>query len=287
MNGAAAAAAARLPAAAGRAGLVRHDEREVAALGSRRSTSRSRATSRRSATGCATPRTIPATPVTRILPRALMVPPGIPDFLTRRRGSLDAGPCVLEGRAWSGCGPIERVEVSADGGGTWARRASSARAGAVRLAGLDVRRGTPARASTSCAAGRPTRTGARSRSTPAWNFDGIGNNVVQRVPGQHLVARLWTRCRRLVAKDVSTGEAARGSLERRGRTNGGRMDSGTLAAMATIVFGAAGLQGFGSHASSTASRPVSTGREHGDSGARPPGNAPRREPVSRCFPSFR
>src|SRR5207302_4874376 len=40
-------------------------------------------------------------PVTRILPRSLLVPPGIPDFLTRSR-FLDAGPCVLEGRAWSG-----------------------------------------------------------------------------------------------------------------------------------------------------------------------------------------
>jgi sulfane dehydrogenase subunit SoxC len=61
----------------------------------------------------------PGTPVTRIMPRALMVPPGIPDFMTRRR-FLPAGPCELMGRAWSGWGPIEAVEVSVDGGGTWA-----------------------------------------------------------------------------------------------------------------------------------------------------------------------
>jgi DMSO/TMAO reductase YedYZ molybdopterin-dependent catalytic subunit len=61
----------------------------------------------------------PGTPVTRMMPRSLMVPPGIPDFLTRRR-YLEAGPCVLEGRAWSGWAPIEAVEVSTDGGASWA-----------------------------------------------------------------------------------------------------------------------------------------------------------------------
>jgi DMSO/TMAO reductase YedYZ molybdopterin-dependent catalytic subunit len=58
------------------------------------------------------------TPVTRIEPRALMVPPGVPDFFTRRR-LLTPGPCTLFGRAWSGWGPITGVEVSVDGGVTW------------------------------------------------------------------------------------------------------------------------------------------------------------------------
>src|SRR5262249_48849724 len=52
-------------------------------------------------------------PVTRILPRALMSPPGIPDFLSRTR-LVGAGPAVLEGRAWSGTPPVVRVEVSVD-----------------------------------------------------------------------------------------------------------------------------------------------------------------------------
>jgi sulfane dehydrogenase subunit SoxC len=59
------------------------------------------------------------TPVTRIQPRALMIPPGIPDFNTRER-TVPAGPCLLEGRAWSGWAPISRVEVSTDDGETWA-----------------------------------------------------------------------------------------------------------------------------------------------------------------------
>src|SRR5215212_7684534 len=58
-------------------------------------------------------------PVTRIMPRSLTVPPGIPDFFTRAR-ILDAGPCRLTGRAWSGWAQIARVEVSVDGGAMWA-----------------------------------------------------------------------------------------------------------------------------------------------------------------------
>jgi sulfane dehydrogenase subunit SoxC len=59
------------------------------------------------------------TPVTRIMPRALMAPPGIPDFMTRAR-FVEPGPCEVTGRAWSGWGAIEAVEVSTDGGTTWA-----------------------------------------------------------------------------------------------------------------------------------------------------------------------
>jgi DMSO/TMAO reductase YedYZ molybdopterin-dependent catalytic subunit len=58
-------------------------------------------------------------PVTRMLPRSLMVPPGIPHFLPRSR-QLGLGTCILEGRAWSGRGRIVRVEVSTDGGRSWA-----------------------------------------------------------------------------------------------------------------------------------------------------------------------
>jgi DMSO/TMAO reductase YedYZ molybdopterin-dependent catalytic subunit len=57
-------------------------------------------------------------PLTRMDPRALMVPPGAPDFFTRRR-FLGRGPCELFGRAWSGWGPITGVEVSVDGAATW------------------------------------------------------------------------------------------------------------------------------------------------------------------------
>lgn len=57
-------------------------------------------------------------PVTRMLPRALMVPPGVPDFMSRTR-FVEPGTHALEGRAWSGRGAITRVELSDDGGRTW------------------------------------------------------------------------------------------------------------------------------------------------------------------------
>ena len=54
----------------------------------------------------------------RIRPRALMAPPGIPDFFTRHR-SVTPGPVTLQGRAWSGFAPIVSVEVTTDGGENW------------------------------------------------------------------------------------------------------------------------------------------------------------------------
>lgn len=61
----------------------------------------------------------PGDPVTRIAVRAIMVPPGVPDFMTRRR-FVELAPCALHGRAWSGHGPVTAVQVSADRGATWA-----------------------------------------------------------------------------------------------------------------------------------------------------------------------
>lgn len=57
-------------------------------------------------------------PVTRIVPRALLVPPGFPDYMSRSR-VVRPGPVPLEGRAWSGQAPVARVEVSTDAGHSW------------------------------------------------------------------------------------------------------------------------------------------------------------------------
>jgi DMSO/TMAO reductase YedYZ molybdopterin-dependent catalytic subunit len=61
----------------------------------------------------------PGEPIRWMQVRALMVPPGIPDFRTRRR-FVPAGECAVTGRAWSGEADVERVAVSTDGGSTWA-----------------------------------------------------------------------------------------------------------------------------------------------------------------------
>jgi len=60
----------------------------------------------------------PGVPLTRIQPRALVRPPGFPDFMSRTR-VLRAGTTTVDGRAWSGHGPITSVEVTLDGGETW------------------------------------------------------------------------------------------------------------------------------------------------------------------------
>ncbi|GAA3725946.1 sulfite oxidase [Plantactinospora mayteni] len=61
----------------------------------------------------------PGVPVTRIEPRALVQPPGFPDFMSRTR-VVRPGPCTVEGRAWSGYAPLTAVEVTTDGGVSWA-----------------------------------------------------------------------------------------------------------------------------------------------------------------------
>src|SRR5947207_2036720 len=60
----------------------------------------------------------PGEAVTLIRARALMIPPGIPDFLTRAR-LVEPGPVTLAGKAWAGRFSVSRVEVSIDGGSTW------------------------------------------------------------------------------------------------------------------------------------------------------------------------
>jgi len=123
----------------------------------------------------------PGAPLTRMLPRSLMVPPGIPEFLTRAR-TVRMGPCELQGRAWSGWGAVAEVEVSADGGRTW----QSAQLGAEpesRWAWRAWRyRWEPsstgryelcARASDAAGNVQPLE--------PAWNLGGYANNAVQRI----------------------------------------------------------------------------------------------------------
>jgi len=118
-------------------------------------------------------------PVTRIRPRSLMVPPGIPEFLSRTR-FLPAGPCLLEGRAWSGWAPVERVEVSANGGETWSEAALD-----EPLSDFAWRRWTyewdaaPGEHELCCRA--TDQAGNVQPLGQEWNYDGVCNNSVQRV----------------------------------------------------------------------------------------------------------
>ena len=121
----------------------------------------------------------PGEAVNVIRPRALMIPPGIPDFMTRRR-LVDAGPVTLAGKAWVGHGGVSRVEVSVDGGSTWreAELGESASPFAWR-SWTFVWNATPGahmlhvRASDANGTVQPVN--------QEWNFGGYGNNGVQRV----------------------------------------------------------------------------------------------------------
>ena len=116
----------------------------------------------------------------RMLPRALMAPPGIPDFLTRER-FVDRGRCALEGRAWSGRGRVSGVRVSWDGGGTWHEAELGAQASPTAWIGwrLVWEPEAPGRYELWCRA--RDEAGNEQPLEPPWNLGGYANNAVQRV----------------------------------------------------------------------------------------------------------
>ena len=120
------------------------------------------------------------TPVTRMMPRALMIPPGFPDFFTRSR-TLDAGPVTLEGRAWSGWGSVTRVEVSVDGGVSWSDAQLSEPVGTYAWRAWTY--GWTAQAGGHELVVRATDDAANVQPmTQPWNEHGFSNNLVQRIP---------------------------------------------------------------------------------------------------------
>ncbi|MFF5171237.1 sulfite oxidase [Micromonospora sp. NPDC000089] len=122
----------------------------------------------------------PGVPVTRIEPRALVRPPGFPDFMSRVR-VLRPGPCTVDGRAWSGHAPVTSVEVTTDGGASWAPATLDPAAGgdwAWRRWRYEWSPG-PGRYTLGARA-----TDASGRTQPVeqpWNRGGFANNLVQRV----------------------------------------------------------------------------------------------------------
>jgi sulfane dehydrogenase subunit SoxC len=121
----------------------------------------------------------PGVPVTRIEPRALLRPPGHPDFMTRTRVHR-AGPVTIEGRAWSGYGAVARVEVTTDGGIAWYD--AELAPGAGRYAWRAWRWEWPATPGRYSLGARATdETGRTQAVDAAWNRGGFANNAIQRV----------------------------------------------------------------------------------------------------------
>jgi DMSO/TMAO reductase YedYZ molybdopterin-dependent catalytic subunit len=121
----------------------------------------------------------PGPRVSRIRVRALMAPPGVPDFFTRRR-AVGRGKVEVTGRAWSGQAPVTRVEFSPDGGRNWEA------AGLGRP--LSEYAWTPWAITWDALPGEHTvlcrATDAAGNTQPEsaeWNTGGYGNNAMQRV----------------------------------------------------------------------------------------------------------
>jgi DMSO/TMAO reductase YedYZ molybdopterin-dependent catalytic subunit len=119
----------------------------------------------------------PGEGVSRIRVRALMIPPGYPDFLTRRR-FVDGGIVTLRGRAWSGSGEVTRVEVGVDG--EWRGAKLEPPVGEFAWRGWSFAwHAAPGDHEISCRA-----TDAAGNTQPLaqpWNYQGMGNNLVQTV----------------------------------------------------------------------------------------------------------
>lgn len=118
-------------------------------------------------------------PLQRMLPRALMIPPGVPEFLSRDR-LVEPGAALLEGRAWSGQAPIERVEISVDGGLTWSAAALEQQRDRFAWVGWSARwEAVPGEYRLLC---RATDSGGNTQPLePEWNLGGYACNKVQEI----------------------------------------------------------------------------------------------------------
>ncbi|WP_406264395.1 sulfite oxidase [Streptomyces sp. NBC_00191] len=123
----------------------------------------------------------PGEPVDKIAPRALMIPPGFPDFMSRAR-VVRPGEVPLEGRAWSGHAPVTHVEVSTDDGGSWSEAALGPADG-HGWAWRQWRTVWTATPGSHVLSVRATDAAGRTQPlTQPWNRGGFANNLVQRIP---------------------------------------------------------------------------------------------------------
>ena len=119
----------------------------------------------------------PGEPCTLMRVNALMAPPGIPDFYSRKR-TLQPGNVTIRGRAWSGSAPIARVELGVDGSWAEATLEPSAHAHAW-MAWRAAWQATPGEHELSCRA--TDASGNTQPLEPPWDLSGFGNNAIQRI----------------------------------------------------------------------------------------------------------
>lgn len=127
----------------------------------------------------------PGEPVQYKRVNSVMMPPGLPDLLTRHR-FLAPGRHVLQGTAWTGAGAgrIARVEVSTDGGGTWreAELTPSEDPFAWTQWRADWNTDAPGDYVLACRAEDEEGNVQPLDPNEVWNRQGMGGNGVQRIP---------------------------------------------------------------------------------------------------------
>ena len=121
----------------------------------------------------------PGTPVTRIQPRSLLLPPGIPEFESRER-FLGPGRQLLTGRAWSGLAPVAKVEVSTDGGRGWRPAELEPQPSPWAWAGWSFAWEAAPGSYELCSRATDAAGNTQPLAAP-WNTGGYANNAVQRV----------------------------------------------------------------------------------------------------------
>lgn len=120
----------------------------------------------------------PGRPITEMRVKSLMVPPGVPDWITRKR-CVPPGPVTICGRAWSGGGRrITRVELRADD--IWQEAEVSAPAHPHAWAGWQAEwQATPGHHTLRCRA--TDEAGNVQPLDPVWDLAGFANNACHMV----------------------------------------------------------------------------------------------------------
>ena len=99
----------------------------------------------------------------------------------RRAADRAAGPCLLEGRAWSGLGEVEAASVSTTGARAGTPRSSRTTWLRVGVAAMDVPLERDGGEYELCCRARDAA-GNEQPLEPSWNLGGYVNNAVQRIP---------------------------------------------------------------------------------------------------------
>jgi sulfane dehydrogenase subunit SoxC len=126
----------------------------------------------------------PGLPVREKRVNSVIMPPGIPDFLSRWR-FVAPGQHLLQGMAWSGAGPVSKVEASVDGGASWfPTELSPVSNDPFAWVQWRAEWSAVSEGSYTLACRATDATGATQPLDPneTWNYQGNGINAIKRIP---------------------------------------------------------------------------------------------------------